>query len=73
MKAYLLTILIIDHDELGSEGIKEVIENTSYANDCICPSIQEIKEADIGEWHDEHPLNTEGRELEVQRLFSGIL
>jgi hypothetical protein len=49
MKAYLLSILIVDHDENGEGGIRFVLENTSYPNDCISPTIISVKEAEIGE------------------------
>lgn len=58
MKAYKLEILIIDFDGLGSKGIIEELENTRFANDCIDPKVMDIEERDIGEWHDEHPLNS---------------
>lgn len=57
MKAYKVEILIVDHDRCGADGIKDVIENSRYPNRCISPYVMEIKEAEIGEWHDGHPLN----------------
>lgn len=56
-KVFKLEILIVDHDELGADEIKSVIENTKYPNWCIYPSVMAMKERDIGEWHDEHPIN----------------
>lgn len=60
MKAYLVTMLIIDHDKLGAEGIKGEIEANNWANDCIHPTVVDAVEADIGEWEDSHPLNYQG-------------
>lgn len=57
MKAYKIEILIINHEELSQEEIESVIENTIYSNRCISPEIWGIKEIDIGEWSDDHPLN----------------
>lgn len=57
MKAYKVEILVIDFDELGQSGIEREIENVNYPNDCISPTIFGIKEVDIGEWYDDHPLN----------------
>jgi len=57
MKAYLLTVLIVDHDEVGSNDIKTILQETRYPNRCIAPRVQSIREADIGEWDDDHPLN----------------
>lgn len=57
MKAYKVELLIIDHDNVGEEGIREVLENESYPNHCIAPRVKSIEGRDIGEWTDEHPLN----------------
>lgn len=56
MKAYKLEILIIDFDGVGVD-IPEMIENAKYPNYCISPHVMSVKEADIGEWDEEHPLN----------------
>lgn len=70
MKAYKIEILIIDFDQLGKFEIKNQIEAASYPNDCIAPEVKFIKEIDIGEWHDEHPLNLKATaEDEYKRLF----
>lgn len=50
MKAYLVTLLIIDHDGLGAQGIESEIRANNWANDCIMPRVVETREADIGEW-----------------------
>lgn len=57
MKAYKVEILIIDHDNLGADGVREALEETRYPNRCIMPKVQSIEGRDIGEWTDEHPLN----------------
>jgi hypothetical protein len=46
MKAYLLTVLINDHDNLGAEGIEEVLINARYPNHCINPIVIKVKEAE---------------------------
>ena len=70
MKAYRVEVLIIDIDECGSEGITTIIENTKYPNYCISPMVRRIESKDIGEWHDEHPLNQpDGCMDEWRRLF----
>ncbi len=56
MKAYQVTLLIVDHDRLG-DGIIDTLENTRYPNDCIWPVVKRTLEVDIGEWSDDHPLN----------------
>ncbi len=35
MKAYKVEILIVDHDKVGEEDIKSLIENAKYPNYCI--------------------------------------
>lgn len=70
MQAHKVTLLIIDMDELGAEEIKEVIENTHYANRCIAPTVHSIETVEIGEWDDNHPLNqTDTADIEWRRLF----
>lgn len=71
MKAYKVTLLIIDHDELGADEIKVELENTKYANYCISPNVMEVEEAEIGEWDGDHPLNQrDGKVVEFKKLFS---
>ena len=72
MKAYKIEILIVDHDELGPEEIKQVIENTRYPNRCIMPQVQKIIQRDIGAWSDDHPLNNYGTMARAyQDIFGG--
>lgn len=56
MKAYLVTVLVVDHDEVGT-GLQEIIEDAHYPNRCISPYVIDLLEAEIGEWDDDHPLN----------------
>ncbi len=70
MKAYKITLLIIDHDGVGAEGIGEVIESAHYPNHCISPKVKDIEERDIGEWTDDHPLNKNNTSKgEYDKLF----
>lgn len=72
MKAYKLEVLIIDHDEVGEAEMRELIENGRYPNHCLSPHIMAIKAAEIGEWHDDHPLNKRDQwQGEYKRLFDG--
>lgn len=71
MKVYRVEVMIIDHDDRGSEEIKVTIENTRYGNDCITPEVVKMDERDIGEWSDEHPLNlTDGWRAAYAALFA---
>ena len=70
MKAYKVEILIIDFDNMSQDDVESVIENTKYPNRCISPDVISIEEADIGEWHDDHPLNRGDKmKAEYARLF----
>ena len=70
MKAYEITLRIIDIDGVGPADIKTILENTKYPNRCISPEVSGYREADIGEWSDDHPLNKrDTAEDEWNRLF----
>lgn len=63
MKAYEITLRIIDFYGLGPAEIKSVLENARYI-------VASLREADIGEWSDDHPLNKASTaEAEWRRLF----
>jgi hypothetical protein len=73
MHAHVVTLTIIDLDELGAEEIKSVIENAHYPNHCISPDVVSIETVDVGEWSDEHPLNnSETSGAEWKRLFPSL-
>lgn len=70
MKVHKLTVMVIDHDVIGAEEAKHVIENARYPNRCIMPHVMAVETADIGEWDDSHPLNQiPEQEAEFNRLF----
>lgn len=72
MNVYKVTLMVIDHDEIGAVEIAEALENARYANRCIHPVVTSTESRDIGEWSDEHPLNSiTGQMPEFNRLFSG--
>jgi len=58
MEVHKITLIVIDHDEVGANGIKGMLENTKYPNHCMAPDVREIETVDIGEWFDDHPLNS---------------
>lgn len=64
MKAYKVTLSIIDFDNVGEDGIKDVIEMQKYPNRCISPKVIDVESAELGEWHDDHPLNKMGGQRE---------
>ena len=69
MKIHKITVLVVDHDNLGPTEVKIVLENANYPNDCIRPTVMEIGTREV-EWSDGHPLNN-SRTLraEFSRLF----
>jgi hypothetical protein len=70
MKVYELTVKIIDLDEVGEPEIRYVLENAHYPNRCIAPEVLSAREADVGEWSDDHPLNRpDTADAERTRLF----
>lgn len=70
MKAYKVELLVIDHDNIGENSIRNVIENANYPNDCIWPKVKYIECKEIGEWSDSHPLNKKNKQdEEYNRLF----
>ena len=73
MKAYEITLRILDFDELGPDGIKDVLENARYPNHCLSPKVAETREADIGKWDDDHLLNKKATaDAEWDRLFPKV-
>ena len=57
MKAHIITLVILDRDTIGETGVRNAIEDTKYPNRCISPRVTRIETFEIGEWHDDHPLN----------------
>ncbi len=73
MKAYKIEIFIIDFDKLGKDGVVEELERVNFPNDCIDLKVKDVQEVDIGEWHDDHPLNKRSTANdEYKRLFPKI-
>ena len=73
MKVYSVTIMVIDHDGLGEQDIRDVIENARNPNRCMNPVVMKAESVDIGEWHDNHPLNFKHSQYsEFDLLFNGI-
>lgn len=69
MKAYRVELLIVDFENLGKSEIEEILQNTKY----VYPQVIDIQSADIGEWSDDHPLNSHDTlATEYQRLFNNL-
>ena len=70
MKVHKVTLIVIDFDDIGADEVKNEIQNASYGNDCIAPSVKSIETRDCGDWSDEHPLNFRATaDAELRRLF----
>ena len=68
---YKIELCVIDHDEIGADGIAEVLQDTKYPNRCIKPKVVTIEGKDIGEWDDNNLLNyRDTQKQELARLFS---
>lgn len=71
MKVYKLEVMVLDFDELGEEGIVEMLESAHYPNGCMFPKVMKISGKEIGPWSDEHPLNNNDTiDSEFDRLFN---
>ena len=70
MKVYKLTVMVIDHDQLGGPGIVSELENVNFPNDCMSPKVVDWELRDIGEWGNDHPLNQREWYAHFKQLFS---
>ena len=48
--------MVIDHDELGEDGIRTALETARFSNRCMRPQFVSAESREI-EWEDRHPLN----------------
>jgi len=56
MKVYRVEVMVIDFDNIGPGGVKDVIEHTRYPNWAIHPEVKGIDTREVN-WSDRHPLN----------------
>lgn len=59
MKAYILTVMVVDHEEQGPEVLRATLEDHRY----ISPRVVDTVQHDIGEWTNKHPLNQPGTDV----------
>lgn len=72
MKVFKVEVMILDFDDVGAEGIKEVIENARYPNHCISPHVKAMSSREV-DWSDDHPLNNRATcEVAYQELFRAV-
>lgn len=68
-KVHRVELLVVDHDDLGADGVAEVLEHTKYHNRCISPNVKRVETAEV-EWSDDHPLNhTSTEDAAYRELF----
>lgn len=65
MKAYKIEVYVLDFEEYDAEFYAELIVNNKYIP---CTSVRIVREIDIGEWDDDHPLNN--METDVEQYFN---
>ena len=63
-KVYKMTVLVIDHDDMGEEETREVIEHHRH----LFASVMDVQTTEV-EWDDDHPLNTGKRAQAFAELF----
>ena len=56
VKVHRVVLLVVDHDDIGPDELKIVIENTRYPNRCIMPDVMHIETREV-DWTERHPLN----------------
>lgn len=72
MKVHKVVICVVDHDELGADGVVQELGCARFANDCMHPQVMSIETVDIGEWREQHPLNVRGKsKAAFASLFKG--
>ena len=56
MKVHKVVLMVIDHEDLGEDAVKQAIENAHFANDCLTPEVASVETREV-EWSDNHQLN----------------
>lgn len=67
---YKIELLIVDHDGVGLDGIKAMIEEAHYPNHSIGPRVMGWHGTHV-DWSDNHPLNGRDTMLESYRYLFG--
>lgn len=65
MKLHRVTFYVVDHDELGADGLKTELENLRWPNRCAHVQNASVETADIGEWDDSHYANYSFADLSI--------
>lgn len=70
VQVHKVTLMVVDHDGLGADGLRVVLEETQYPNHCAWPQVARVETVNV-DWVDDNPLNYEAKwRAEFERLFS---
>lgn len=70
LRVHRVTLLIVDHDDVGEDEIADIIENVRYPNRCINPQVVTVETREV-QWTDAHPLNADAtRDEAFAELFA---
>lgn len=69
-KIHKVVLLIVDTDDVGANGVRDVIESTRYPNRCIAPQVMELETQEV-EWSDDHPLNNARTQADAFKTLFG--
>lgn len=58
-QVHKITLLVIDHDDVGAKELGNILARARYPNHCMSPRVIETETAEV-DWTDEHPLNYGG-------------
>ncbi len=70
-KVYKVTLMVVDHGDIGEKELRSVIESTRYPNRCITPSVFDVQTKEV-DWDDDHPLNDARTSRDEFRRMFGI-
>jgi hypothetical protein len=71
-KVYKMVLLFVDHDQLGPEETKALLEDTRYPNHIIGPTVMSMETREVM-WNDDHPLNSvSGQRAAFEALFGRV-
>jgi hypothetical protein len=69
IEVHRVVLYVVDHDQLGSSEVIDVLENARYPNRCMSPDVASIETVSV-EWSDDHPLNrSDTKDEALAKLF----
>jgi hypothetical protein len=72
-KVFKIELMVVDHDGIGEDEVKLVLEDAHYPNRCISPNVVSIESREV-DWTDEHPLNKRSTwKAFFAELFSSLI